>query len=403
MATPFLTVKQIENAKPKDKPYKLATGRGFYVYISPNGKKTWRYDYRHNGKRNTVTYGEYPLMSLLEAQAAHDESRKMLKAGLDPNKERKRAKVESKRLALANSMTFERVAYEWLEKRKQDKAERYRHDTRLRLENHIFPYIGAIPFADLETQDFLVPLRKVEARGSLEMAHRLGMLIKQIARYAKVAGYAKHNEAADIGEALQKRGEQKHMAAIVDARQFGTLLNDMDAYKGDISTRYALKLLPYVFVRSGELRGARWEEFDFTQRQWVIPAERMKMKQTHVVPLARQVVSLLCELREWNGSNALLFPGQASSTRPITDMCLLNALRRLGYGRDTMTIHGFRGTASTMLNEQGYRSEVIEAQLAHKERNKIREAYNHAVYLPERVKMMQEWADYLDTLKAAAQ
>lgn len=400
--TAKLTDARLRTLKPTERTQKLADGGGLYIELTPQGSKLWRLAYRFDGKQKKLALGKYPETSLADARNLREQAKALLAKGIDPSTEKKRVKVEVEKAALADAMTFERVASEWLEKRGADKTERYRKELRQRLENHILPHIPAMPFSELEAQDFLAPLRIVEARGSLEMAHRLAQIIKQVARFAKVSGYSRHNEAADIGEALQKRGAPKHMAAIVDPRELGGLLRAVASYNGDISTRYALRLMPYVFVRSSELRGAKWAEFDLEKRQWVIPAERMKMRIPHIVPLSSQVMRLLGELHEWTGNGALLFPGLASKTRPITDMALLNALRRMGYARGVMTIHGFRATASTLLNEQGYRREVIEAQLAHKERDKVREAYNHASYLPEREKMLQEWADYLDELKTRA-
>jgi len=234
----------------------------------------------------------------------------------------------------------------------------------------------------------------------IETAHRLAQLAGQVCRYARLVGYAKYDVASGLVEALPPV-QTEHYPAIIDPKEIGALLRAIDDYPGDVSTRYALRIMPYVFVRSGELRAATWKEFDLAGAEWVIPARRMKMKRPHNVPLARQVLALLAELREYSGGWDLLFPSPFSATRCISDMALLNALRRMGYGKEQMCVHGFRTTASTILNEQGYRPDVIEAQLSHGEKNAIRGAYNRAEYMPERRSMMQEWADYLDGLREA--
>lgn len=402
MSDKAFTHKTAENAKPGDKPYKLSTGRGFYLLVMPTGGKLWRYDYRFDGKRKTAALGSFPDVSLKEAAEKQASCRKLIEQGIDPVAEKNRVKVHEKQQAAERARTFETVAREWFEKRAAGKAERYRKQIFSRLENQLFPALGDRPFSELEAQDFLDALRPVEERGAVDMAHRLAQLINQIGKYAKVAGYVRHNEAADIREALKSRGERKHRAAITDPHEIGNLLRAIETYPGDISIRYALKILPHVFVRSGELRGARWEEIDTGKAEWIIPASRMKMRTPHIVPLAWQVVKLFEELREWTGNGRLVFPSPFSASQPVTDVGLLNGLRRMGYGREEMCIHGFRGMASTLLNEQGYRPDVIEAQLAHGERNAVRAAYNHAQYLPERKAMMQAWADYLDELRAGA-
>jgi integrase len=291
---------------------------------------------------------------------------------------------------------------QWFHKRENGKSEHYKYLLTNRLKNQILPALGATPIDAIEPQGILALLHTVEERGAIEQAKRLGRIIKQVCSYAVACGYTKYNAASEIMGALSSAGEIKHRATLTKPQEVGALLRALDMYQGDISVCYALRILPYVFVRSQELRGARWEEIDFDKAEWVVPAERMKMKAAHVVPLARQVVKLFLELRSWSGGSALCFPSPWSKSRCISDVGLLNAIRRLGYGKDEMCIHGFRSMASTLLNEQGYRPDVIEAQLAHAEKNAIRRAYNHAEYLPERRTMMQEWADYLDGLRDGA-
>ena len=363
--------------------------------------KYWRLSYRFAGKQKTLALGVYPDVSLKMARQRREWARELLAQGIDPAERKKAEKAEAERVERENALTFEVVAREWFEKKTLELTPDYRKQILSRLENHLFPYIGTALMKDLSPAEVLSAVRVTEKRGAIEQAHRLAQLAGKVCRYARVSGYAKFDAAAGLTEALTNIPKEKHRAAIVEPARIGELLRALDGYPGDISTRYALRILPYVFVRSQEIRGARWEEIDFDKAVWVIPAGRMKMKVAHTVPMASQVVKLFQELKEWTGHGELVFPSPFSATRCISDMGLLNALRRLGYGKDEMTIHGFRGMASTLLNECGkYRHDVIEAQLAHGERNKIRGAYNHAEYLPERRAMMQEWADWLDRLRA---
>jgi integrase len=279
-------------------------------------------------------------------------------------------------------------------------SEGHRKKILSRLENQLFPTLGGKPFASIEPGDILAAVNKAEERGAIETAHRLTQLAGQVCRYARLCGYVKYDVAAGLVEALQPV-QTKHHAALTDPKEIGHLLQAIGSYHGDISITYALRIMPYVFVRSGEIRGAEWQEIDLDAAEWVIPAGRMKMKRPHVVPLARQVKKLLKALHEHSGERDLVFPSPFSATRCISDVGLLNALRRMGYSKDEMTVHGFRSMASTLLNEQGYRPDVIEAQLAHGDQDAIRSAYNRASYLNERRRMMQAWADYLDGLREA--
>lgn len=363
--------------------------------------KYWRLSYRFAGKQKTLALGVYPDVSLKIARQKRDWARELLARGIDPAEQKKADKAEAARIEKEDSLTFEVVAREWFEKKTLELTVDYRKQILSRLEKHIFPYIGAVLIKDLSPADVLSAVRVTEKRGAIEQAHRLAQLAGKICRFARVSGYCTFDAAAGLTEALTSIPKEKHRAALVEPKAVGGLLRAIETYPGDVSTRYALRILPYVFVRSQEIRGAKWAEIDFDKAIWIIPAGRMKMKISHTVPLARQVVKLFLELREWTGNSALVFPSPFSTTRCISDMGLLNALRRLGYGKDEMSIHGFRGMASTLLNECGkYRQDVIEAQLAHGERNKVRGAYNHAQYLSERTVMMQEWADWLDKLRA---
>ena len=360
----------------------------------------WRLSYRFNGKQKTLALGVYPSVSLKAARLARDKAKELLAQGIDPSEKRKQDKEEAQRIEQEAVCTFEAVAREWFAKKTTALSADYRKQVLSRLENHLFPYIDNKPFAELKPADILKAVRVTEARGSVEQAHRLCQLAGKVCRYARVSGYVEFDIAAGLTEALAVIPQATHRAALTDPEEVGELLRAIDAYSGDLSIKYALRLLPYVFVRSQELRGAEWDEFDFDKELWTIHAGRMKMRRQHVVPLSRQVVKLLHELREWTGHGRLVFPSPFSATRCISDMGLLNALRRMGYGKGEMSVHGFRGTASTLLNECGkFRHDVIEAQLAHGEKNAVRAAYNHAEYMPERRTMMQEWADMLDAMR----
>lgn len=393
-----LTDAAIRSAKPESKPVKLFDGGGLYLEVAPAGGKWWRLKYRFQGKEKRISLGVYPAIGLKDARERREQAKKLLAQGIDPSEEKRAAKAAADAMEREQSSTFESVAREWFEKKTAHLTADYRKQILSRLENQIFPHIGGKPFVSLEPADVLGAVSHAEKRGAIETAHKLVNLVGQVCRYARLVGYAKYDVAAGLTEALPST-QTKHLAAITDPVKIGHLLRDIDDYQGDVSISYAIRVLPYVFVRSSELRGAEWAEIDLAGAEWVIPAGRMKMRKPHVVPLARQVVKLLTALREHSGAGALVFPSPFSVTRCISDMGLLNALRRMGYAKGEMTIHGFRGMASTLLNEQGYRADVIEAQLAHGERNAIRAAYNHASYMDERRRMMQEWADYLDELR----
>lgn len=396
-----LTDKKIKAARAADKPVFLYDGGGLYLEVAASGSKLWRMKYKLAGKTNRIALGRYPDTPLAEAREKRAEIRKMLNAGIDPLEERSRVAQEKDAAARELRNTFEKVAREWFEKTRAKWTEGYQKRILSRLENQLFPYIGNIPIARLETADFLAAIQKAEARGVIDTAHRLAQLCSQIARYAVHAGITKYDAASLVKGALQPaRGG--HFASITNPEEFGALLADVEAYQGSPATCHALRLLPYVMLRSGELRGARWSEIDFDKAQWLIPAERMKMKREHIVPLSPQAIKILESMKAYSGNSEFVFPGAFSNSRFISDMALLNALRRMGYARDRMTVHGFRSSASTMLNEQGYNPDWIEAQLAHSERNSVRAAYNRAAYLPERRKMMIEWANYIDSLRDKA-
>lgn len=389
----------VRNAKAQDKALKLFDGGGLFLFVSPAGGKLWRLKYRFQGKEKLLALGAYPDISLKDARKKREEAKELLAKDVDPAEAKKEAKATAAAIELEMATTFESVARDWFSKKKAAWTPGHQKKILSRLENQLFPILGTKLFSSLEPGDFLAAIQKAESRGAIETAHRLAQLCGQVSRYARIVGHTRYDVAAGLTEALIPV-QTNHYATITDPAEVGHLLRAIDEYAGEPSICFALKILPFVFVRSIELRGAEWAEFDFDAATWIIPAERMKMKRPHTVPLARQVVALLHCLRTLTGNEHFLFPSLYSASRPISDMGLLNALRRMGYAKGVMTIHGFRSMASTLLNERGYRADVIEAQLAHGEKNAIRAAYNHAEYLSERHRMMQEWADYLDELKS---
>lgn len=392
-----LTDTAIRKAKPGPKPTKLRDGGGLYVQLNPDGSRWWRWDYRRpvTGKRNTLSLGTYPEVSLADARGRQAEARRLLAAGVDPGEHRKAAKVAGVEKA---SNSFEVVAREWLGK--QTWKETYQVKVAAWMTNDIYPWLGARPIADISAQDFLRVIRRVEERGAVESAHRIMQNCGQIMRYAIATGRAERNPVADLRGALAPPVERHH-AAITDPRELGGLLRAIDAYTGDVTTRAALRLAPLVFVRPGELRHAEWSEIDLDAGEWSIPAHKMKMRQPHLVPLSSQAVAILRDLQPLTGHRQYVFPGGRSPKRPLSDNALTAALRRMGFDKETMTAHGFRATARTLLDEVlGWRPDLIEHQLAHAVRDPNGRAYNRTSHLPERRKMMQAWADYLDALRA---
>ena len=382
-----------KGTKPKEKPYKLADERGLYLEVMPNNKKYWRLKFRFNGKENRLAFGVYPEVSLAEARDKRDEARKMLRNGINPSQAKKDKKLQNK---LENENSFEMIAREWLENMKHSWTERHANYTLKRLEADILPVLGFKPMNKIVAPELLQTLREVEKRDALDLSHRLLQTCGQIFRYAIATGRAERDIAADLKGALKVR--KKENFAHLKEDQLPEFFSRLTSYDGDLQTKLGLKLLVLTFVRSSELRGARWEEINFEKSEWRIPAERMKMNELHIVPLSRQAIDILEQLKLINGSKPFVFP---SRTKPETSFTsentLLYALYRMGY-HSQATTHGFRATASTILNEHGFRSDVIERQLAHGEKNKVRGAYNHAQYLKERREMMQWYADYLDRI-----
>jgi integrase len=390
-----LTDVRIRQAKAETKPLKLFDERGLFLLVTPTGGKWWRLKYRFEGKEKLVSLGTYPDTTLSAARGKRDDARRLLAQGIDPSAQR-----QAKKAANADANSFEVVAREWFAKYGAAWVPSHADRIIRRLERDVFPWIGKRPAGEIAAPELLTVLRRIEHRGALETAHRAMQNCGQVFRYAIATGRADRDPSADLRGALPPVKERHH-PSITDPKRIADLLRDIAAYEGSNTTRCALRLAPYVFVRPGELRAAEWREFDLDAREWRIPAHKMKMRSPHIVPLARQAVAILRELQPLTGAGKYLFPSARSDERPMSDNTVNAALRRLGYAKDEMTGHGFRSMASTFLNEQGWNRDAIERQLAHMERDNVRGAYNYAEYLPERRKMMQAWADYLETLERA--
>jgi integrase len=388
----------VRNAKPKDKPFKLYDLDGLYLLVAPSGGKLWRQKYRHAGKEKLLALGAYPEVSLKDARERRDAARIQVAQGLDPAQLRREQKV-----AQVEEVTgsFETVAREWIAKAGPHWSAGHAQTLSTRLARDVFPWLGAKPVGAITAPELLTCLRRIESRGAIETAHRVKQTCGQVFRYAIATGRAVRDPAADLRGALAPV-KPTHHASITEPKAAGGLLRAIEGYQGHLVTRCALRLAPLVFVRPGELRQAEWTEFNLDGAEWRIPAARMKMGEQHIVPLSRQALELLREMWALTGRGRYVFPSARSPERPMSNNAVLAALRRLGYGKDEMTGHGFRSMASTLLNEQGWNRDAIERQLAHGERNQVRAAYNYAEYLPERRKMMQAWADYLDKLRAGA-
>lgn len=411
-----LTDAACKNAKADTKPKKLSDADGLYLLITPAGKKLWRFRYRFEGKDSTLSLGSYPEIPLAGrqdrktgeyiegARDKRDHARRLVAQGIDPATVRR---AERAAKAQAKESSLEAVAREWHAKQAKAWAPSTAASRLHRLEREVFPYLGQRPVASIEAPELLHLLRKVEGRGALEIAQRVRQVLSQVFRYAIVTGRASRDPAADLRGALEVK-RTRHHAALTDPKAVGALMRAIRDYHGEPITQAALRLAPLVFVRPGELRAAEWPEFDLDDALWRIPAERMKMRADHLVPLSNQAVAVLRELeplthRERAGiDRQYVFPGLRSRARPMSENTLNAALRRLGYSKDEMTSHGFRTMASTLLNELGWNRDAIERQLAHSERDGVRAAYNRAEHLPERRQMMQAWADYLDQLATGA-
>jgi integrase len=419
-----LTELQIKNLKPTNRHQKVSDGGGLQLLINParknpnstetkplpdlGGGKEWKLAYRFDGKQKTLALGVYPAITLAQARIKRDEAKALLSNGEDPSehvtKKAKKAVIVQAQEAqqTVEDRLFENVAIEWHTKHAPNWKKSHSDKIIGRLHADVFPWLGKRPMNEINPPELLSVIRRIEARGALETAHRVLANCGQIWRYGVATGRAERNQAADLRGALPPV-QGTHFAAITEPKDIGELLRKIENYKGGLITRTALSLAPLVFVRPGELRNAEWCEIDLDAALWTIPAAKMKMKRAHLVPLSSQAITILKDIQPLTGSGKYVFCGAYDNNKPMSDGTINKALRTLGYDTKTeMTGHGFRSIASTLLNEQGYNRDAIEMQLAHAENDSVRAAYNRAQYLPERKTMMQAWADYLDGLKNGA-
>ncbi|EHE5993992.1 tyrosine-type recombinase/integrase [Salmonella enterica] len=387
-----LTARQISTAKPTEKPYKLSDGGGLYLLVNPNGSRYWRMKYRYAGKEKLLSIGVYPDVTLAEARDKRTQAKRILAAGDDPS-EVKQAEREAKNLAVNSS--FELLALEWHEHKKPNWSSGYADDIMEYLRKDIFPYIGKKAITDIKPITMLSVLKKMEERGVLDKLKKTRQACRQIFTYAIITGRAEFNPVTDLAGAL-KTPKQQHFPHLMPA-QIGPFIHAVNTYSGSKVTRIATLLLMYTSVRTIELRASEWTEFDLDNDLWQIPKERMKMRRPHLVPLSKQVKSLLLELKSITGWGKYVFPGRNDAHKPMSEASINQVIKRIGYGGKA-TGHGFRHTMSTVLHEKGFNSAWIETQLAHADRNTIRGTYNHAQYLDGRREMLQWYADYLDEL-----
>ena len=392
-----LTDTKVRTIKPAEKPKKLFDGGGLFLLVTPTGGKLWRLKYRFGGIEKLLALGAYPQTSLADARQKRDDARALMLNGVDPRDIKKAQKAAGAQ----ENETFEVIAREWHTKFSASWAASHSNKIIRRFELYVFPWLGDRQIKSITAPDLLTVLRRIEAKGTLDTAHRTRQNCGQVFRYAVATGRAERDPSADLRGAIPP-ASGKHMATITDPKEIAGLLRSIDDYRGSIVTRCALQLAPLFFVRPGELRHAEWSEFNLDAAEWRIPAEKMKAGVLHIVPLSRQALGVLREIHPLTGHGRYVFPSPRTDSRPMSSNAILSALRRMGFAKDEMSGHGFRSMASTLLNEQGWNRDAIERQLAHAERNSVRAAYNYAEFMSERKKMMQAWSDYLFAIKAGA-
>ena len=391
-----LTAVQVEQALPREKQYKLSDERGMFLLVSPNGSKYWRLKYRYARKEKSLALGVYPDVSLADARVKRDEARKLLAADLDPGEVKKTRRIEAIQQA---DDSFLAIATEWFHTKMSNRSKSHRDRTWRALERDLFPSFGNRPIAQVTAMELLQALRKIESRGAIETAHRAKQTAGQIFRYAVSTGRSERDPSTDLKGAL-KEPKKKHLAAITAPEQVGKLLIAMDNFAGTHTVQTALLLSPLLFVRPGELRHMEWSEIDWGNRQWEVPAGKMKTRNPHLVPLSTQAIALLIDQQKLTGNGRYVFPSARGASRPLSENGVRTALRTIGYTNDDMTPHGFRAMARTLLDEVlNFRIDWIEHQLAHAVRDANGRAYNRTTHLEGRRSMMQAWADYLDSLR----
>ncbi len=395
-----LTATAAKQAKPKGKDYKLSDTKGLFLLVKRNGSKYWRLKYRFGGKEKLLALGVFPEVSLKEAREKQADARKLLANGSDPG-EAKRAKKSAQHQSSDNS--FEVIALEWFNIKMSDKSKSHQDRTKRALEKDFFPALGRLPISDITPPTLLSALRKIESRGAIETAHRAKQVAGQIFRYAVATGRADRDPSADLSGAL-KPPKEKHFSAITEPKAVGQLLIAIESFQGTATVKAALRLSPILFCRPGELRHMEWDEINWEENRWEIAADKMKLKQPHIVPLSKQALSILKDHQQLTGRGRFVFPSARGASRPLSENGVRTALRTMGYDNDTMTPHGFRAMARTLLDEVlGYRIEWIEQQLAHTVKDTLGRAYNRTSHLVDRTAMMQAWSDYLDNLKYETQ
>lgn len=388
-----LTARQVDTSKPKDKPYKLSDGGGLYLLVKPNGSRYWRLKYRIAGKEKLLALGVYPDITLAEARQKRADAKKVLAAGGDPGQEKQEEK-QAKEQAVANS--FERLAMEWHSHKSTSWSEGYAEHLLTYLKKDIFPFIGQKAITDISQVEMLNVLRKMEQRGVLDKLKKTRQACRQIFTYAIITGRAEHNPVSDLAGALKSPKQQHYPHLLVD--QIPDFLRALSEYSGSTITRNATRLLMLTGLRTIELRASEWVDIDFDKGVWNVPAERMKMRRPHLVPLSTHVRKLLEEIHQLTGRGKYVFPGRNDAGKPMSEASINQVIKRIGYDGKA-TGHGFRHTMSTILHEQGYNTAWIETQLAHVDKNSIRGTYNHAQYLDGRREMLQWYANYMQALE----
>jgi integrase len=393
MARDLLSELKVRQAKPSQRPYKLHDGGGLYLHVHPNGSKYWRKKFRYVGKERVFAIGVYPDVSLATAREEALNARRLIKAGIDPVADRRKLRINDA------TNTFQAIAQEWIASQSNKWSPTYVETVKSSLAGNLYPRIGGLPLRSIDVQTLRNALLIIEKRGTLVALRKVRMWASGIFRYAIATGRAESDPAAPLRGTFQSH-KPRNFAALTKPTDFGELVRRVRSYDGSIITRCGLLLMAYTFTRTIELRAAKWTEFDLDKATWKIPAERMKMGEEHIVPLSRQALTIINELKTLTSNSELLFPNENNAHKPMSHNTLLYALYRLGYHKRS-TVHGFRSSASTLLNEElDFDADVIERQLAHRERNKVRAAYHRAQYLLQRREMMQAWADYIDELAA---
>lgn len=395
-----LTDSAVRNAKPCSKTYRLPDGRGLYLVVPATGNKRWLFRYRFDGKENAISFRLYPEVSLKDARRQREKARELLTKGIDPNEQRKIDKLQK---TDSDKNTFQAVAELWFNSQKNKWTKGYQVKVVRMLERKLHPWIGDLPIRKITPPILLKVLRKTESEGKFTTAHTMKQIAGQVFRFSVATGQTERDITFDLRGALAT-AQKKHMAAIIDPKEVGRLMRAIDGYQGSPEVCCALRLAPHVFARPGELRKAEWSEIDFDKSLWCIDAKKMKMRNDHIVPLSRQSLAILREIRLITGNYRYVFPSARSTTRPMSENAILAAIRNMGYTKDQMTGHGFRAMARTLIDEElGYRPDWIEQQLAHVVKDPLGRAYNRTKHLKERKEMMQKWSDYLDDLRAKAE